>query len=111
MLTEPLRKSPSAASAGAAANRFAISTAISLRLVFMVSPLAEEELAAGGGCIAAVDLEVTVDAAPGDQAGARDGGRCREIPALLGGVHRAGMLRRIVAVLADVGCLLRQQPI
>src|SRR6266540_247857 len=101
-VTEPntaMSSLPSAASAPAAAKRFATSMGISLD--FISGLLAQEELAAHRRGIVAVDVRVAV------QAGARNepraGRACRRAAeALIAAVVRAGVARPVVAVLAEI---------
>src|SRR6185295_10088916 len=89
----------------AGANRPATSTVMSFGFMSF-APLAEEEFAAHRRRVAAVHLVMAVVAAARDQPRV---GR-RRLPAAARVIDRARMARGVVAVLAQVGRLLLQQP-
>src|SRR6266487_6742028 len=94
-VTEPntaMSSPPSAASAPAAAKRFATSMGISLD--FISSLLAQEELAAHRRGIVAVDVRVAVQAGARNQARVRRAGR-RAAETLIAAVVRARMARPV----------------
>src|SRR5262249_9914354 len=107
--TDPDQSTPSAAGATDARTRSCVaSSAVSLDFM---SASSQEELAAHGRRVAAVEIVVAIHAAARDEPRAGDGRGGREVEALLRAIDRSRVLGGVVAVLAHVGGALGEQAI